>query len=89
MTYDPYGNANDPRDSYYRRSGSGSGGAGLLLVMALLVLGGFIYYFSMQDRTTVASTDMRAPITQPDTTGSAAPADSATPIPTPPPRPAQ
>jgi hypothetical protein len=87
MTYDPYRNATTPPDPYRDyRDPSGSTGAGLLLgALMLLALGGFIFFFAGSADQNVATTDMRPPITQPSTTGSAPTREPVSPIPPQPP----
>ena len=72
MTYDPYRNATTPRDPYdYNRDLPGSSGLGMLFgALMLLAIGGFIYFAGSGSDNTVATNDMRPPITQPSTTGS-------------------
>ena len=101
MTYDPYRNGPSPQDpnGNYTRDPDSGGGAGILLVLTLLVLGGFIYYFSSGDNTRMASNmDLRTPITQPNTTGAAPRSEttgvsdsmtSSPTVPTPAPKPAE
>lgn len=89
MTYDPYRNDITPPDPFrgYRDPNESGTGTGMLLAaLMLLALGGFIFYFANTDAQNVASTDMRPPITQPSTTGSAPTREPVSPIP---PQPAQ
>jgi hypothetical protein len=78
MTYDP--NRQEPREprpdrepyvEYDRDRDPGSGLAMVLGVMLVLAIGGFIYLYSVHGTSPVATNDMRPPITQPSTTGSA------------------
>lgn len=74
MTYDPYRNEL-PRDPYRDPderdpNQSGAGAAILLGALLLAALGGFIYFFNT-DAQNLATNDIRPPITQPSTTGSA------------------
>jgi len=73
MTYDPYRNNEPPHDPYrrYRTEDRTSAGAAILLgALLLAAIGGFIYFYSGPSEQSIA-TDMRPPITQPSTTGSA------------------
>jgi hypothetical protein len=83
MTYDPY--RNDPPDaSYqdpswkdepyrdYRNEDRAAAGAAILLgALLLAAIGGFIYFYSGTSDRSIATNDLRPPITQPSTTGSA------------------
>lgn len=80
MSYDPYRNTTPPRQTtpprepyqdFHRDPDGGTGTSFLLGALILLALGGFIYYYAGIDHTNVATNDMRPPITQPSTTGSA------------------
>lgn len=78
MTYDPYRNEL-PHDPYrdYRDPNPGGAGAPILLgALLLAALGGFIYFFTGPGDQTVATNEMRPPITQPSTTGSASPPET-------------
>jgi len=87
MTYDPYRNddasyqdASWQDDSYrdYRNEDRTAAGAAILLgVLLLAAIGGFIYFFAATGDRSVATADIRPPITQPSTTG-AAPAPETT-----------
>ncbi|HWV52271.1 hypothetical protein [Pseudorhodoplanes sp.] len=73
MTYDPYRNE-PPRDPYRDSRDIESGGSGATILLGALLLaaiGGFIYFYAMPGDQSVATNDMRPPITQPSTTGSA------------------
>jgi hypothetical protein len=81
MTYDPYRNddasyqdASWQDDSYrdYRSEDRTAAGAAILLGAALLAaIGSFIYFYSSASDPSVATNELRPPITQPSTTGSA------------------
>ena len=73
MTYDPHRNdlPHDPYRDYRDPRPSGSGAAILLAALLLAAIGGFIYFYTGTDDRTAATNDMRPPITQPTTTGSA------------------
>lgn len=79
MTYDPYRDPyrNEPPDGSdleyrdYRNEDRAAAGAAILLgALLLAAIGGFIY-FNAGTGDRVATTDLRPPITQPSTTGSA------------------
>lgn len=70
MTYDPYQqpNPNDPYENPYRvnevERETGMGSTFLLAALIIAAVGGFIYYGTSGDQPTVASNEMRPPITQ-------------------------
>jgi hypothetical protein len=73
MTYDPYRDQipQDPH-RYPRDPERGGAGAAILLGAVLLAaIGGFIYFFTSDAQQVATNSDMRPPITQPSTTGSA------------------
>jgi hypothetical protein len=72
MTYDPYRSdprSNDPYANPYRVRDPDreiGAGAGLLLAALLLfAIGGFVLFYGTGERTTIATNDLRPPITQP------------------------
>lgn len=71
MTYDPYRNEppHDPYRDYREANATGAGAPILLGALLLAALGGFIYFFTGPADQTVATNEMRPPITQPSTTG--------------------
>ncbi len=80
MSFDPYRDTTkpprEPYQDFHRDPDGGTGTSFLLGALVLLALGGFIYYYAgIADRSDVA-TNMRAPITQPSTTGSATPPET-------------
>lgn len=72
MTYDPYRETprppREPYQDFHRDPDGGTGTSFLLGALVLLVLGGFIYYYSGADNANVATHDIRPPITQPNST---------------------
>jgi len=70
MTYDPYRNQ-PPPDRYRDEDRAAAGAAILLGALLLAAIGGFIYFNSGLSDRGVAIHDIRPPITQPATTGSA------------------
>lgn len=85
MTYDPGRDPTNPLDVNPRSRrtlpNSGSGMGMLLGILALLVIGGFIFY-AMSDNATVATNDSRPAATAPSTTGSAPRETTGSPMPT-------
>lgn len=79
MTYDPYRN-DPPEEAYreYRDEDRVAAGASILLgALLLAAIGGFIYFYAGAPSQSVATNEIRPPITQPSTTG-AAPAPETT-----------
>ncbi len=73
MTYDPYRN-DMPRDAYRDHRDleqTGSGASLLLGALLLAAIGGFLYFYASPSDQSVATNEIRPPITQPSTTGSA------------------
>jgi len=86
MTYDPYRNDDasyqdaswqDESDRDYRNEDRAAAGAAILLGAALLAaIGSVVYFYSGAYDRSVATNDIRPPITQPSTTGSAPAAET-------------
>ena len=70
----PYGKRKKLNHPESERDGS-FGMPMLLGLLALLLIGGFMFY-SMSDNATVASNDSRPAVTAPSTTGAAAPRET-------------
>lgn len=74
MTYDPHRNdlpPHDPHRDYRDQNRAGAGAAMLLGALLLAAIGGFVYFFAGIADRSVAIDDIRPPITQRSTTGSA------------------